>query len=109
MNLVPAAAAVNPHRGAVRGHSVYDCMGIFDRRRHAMADNSTPEVSNEDLRAAVSESVEEGIEIRERVRDLTLQAIRSRRLDPEEVRQIMQAATEGVTLGLEGRGADMRG
>ena len=73
-----------------------------------MADNPAREVSNEDLRAAVSESVEEGLDIRDRVRDLTLQAIRSRRLDPEEVRQIMSAATEGISLGAEKRGADMR-
>jgi len=73
-----------------------------------MADNPAREVSNEDLRAAVSESVEEGLDIRDRVRDLTLQAIRSRRLDPEEVRQIMRAATEGISLGAEKRGADMR-
>lgn len=73
-----------------------------------MADNPNAEMSNESLRAAISESVEEGMDIRERVRDLTLQAIRSRRLDPDEVRQIMRAATEGVTVGLEGRGADVR-
>jgi hypothetical protein len=73
-----------------------------------MAENPTQEVSNESLRAAVSESVEEGIDIRERVRDLTLQAMRSRRLDPEELRQIMHAAFEGVSLGAERRGADVR-
>lgn len=74
-----------------------------------MTENVPQDTSNESIKAAVSESVEEGIEIRERVRDLTLRAIASRQFDPDAVKEVVRAATEGISLGAERRRADVRG
>jgi uncharacterized protein DUF6781 len=73
-----------------------------------MAENVPQDVSNESIKAAASEWVEGGIEIRDRVRDLTLRAITSRQFDPDAVKEVVRAATEGITLGAEKRGADLR-
>jgi hypothetical protein len=67
------------------------------------------EMSSEQIKAAASESLAAGVDIRERVRDLTLQALRARRLDLGGMREVMQAMTEGVSAGAAQRSAhDLR-
>ncbi|MFZ5531673.1 MAG: DUF6781 family protein [Pseudomonadota bacterium] len=65
------------------------------------------ELSGEALKQAATTSMIEGGDIRSRVRDLTLNALRHRRLNAEEVRQVMRALTEGVSLGAEQSKHDM--
>jgi hypothetical protein len=54
---------------------------------------------SETLRQAAEESMRHGEEIRRRVHDLTLEALRNRRFDREGIRQVVKAVTEGVTRG----------
>jgi hypothetical protein len=69
---------------------------------------SDQQMSNEQIRAAASESVAAGDNIRERVRALTLQALQSRRLDFDSVRDVIRSMTEGISLGVERRSDDVR-
>lgn len=66
------------------------------------------EFSGERLRETASESVRRGENIRERVHDLTLKALRSRRFDRREIRDVVRAITEGITLGADQSRADIR-
>jgi hypothetical protein len=69
---------------------------------------SEEQMSNEQIRAAASDSVAKGDDIRERVRELTLRALQSRRLDIHSVREVMRSMTEGISVGVERRGHDVR-
>lgn len=63
---------------------------------------------DEDLKAAAARSVEDGGDIRARVRDLTLGALRDRHLDFPAVQSVMREIGAGVTLGAQGHGARVR-
>ena len=63
------------------------------------------EHSGDSIRQAASDSVSKGDGVRERVRDLTLGALTSRRFDREAIREVVRAITEGVSLGAAGSGA----
>lgn len=69
---------------------------------------SEHDTSGESIRQAASESVASGEAIRERVRELTLQALQARRLDLHGMREVMRAMTEGISLGAQRRGGDVR-
>jgi hypothetical protein len=69
---------------------------------------SEQQMSNEEIRAAASDSVAKGDDIRERVREITLRALQSRRLDFDGVRDVMKSMTEGISVGAERRGHDVR-
>lgn len=73
-----------------------------------MAEEASHEISNEAIKSAASEAVGQGIDIREQVRDLTLRALSSRKLYPDEVRQVVRAATEGIAVGAANRDRDVR-
>jgi len=55
-----------------------------------------------------SESVKAGADIRERVHDLTLEALRARRFDSKSVREVVKAVSEGIALGAESSRAEVR-
>jgi hypothetical protein len=57
---------------------------------------------NEDLSQAASETVRQADNIRQRVHDVTLEALKSRRFDRETIREVVRAVTEGITRGAEG-------
>jgi len=65
-------------------------------------------LSGESIRQAASESVRAGIGIHDRVHDLTLEALRSRRFDSKGIREVVRAVAEGVALGAESSRAEMR-
>jgi hypothetical protein len=69
--------------------------------------DSRTTMSANDIRQAASESVR-GPEIRARVRDVTLLALRGRRFDRYGMSEAMRAVTEGVTLGAEQSRSDLR-
>src|SRR6185295_16965264 len=58
--------------------------------------------SDDDLRKAASDSIRQGEAVRERVRELTLNALTSRRFDREAIRETVRLITEGVSRGVEG-------
>lgn len=64
--------------------------------------------SDEGIKQAASTVVSEGQDIRERVRDLTLTAIRQRRMEADEVKDVVKALTEGISLGLGKRADDSK-
>jgi len=66
------------------------------------------EPSSESITQRARESVKAGVGIRERVHDLTLEALRNRRFDSKSVREVVQAVTEGVALGAESSRAEVR-
>ena len=64
--------------------------------------------SSENITQRASESVKAGVGIRERVHDLTLEALRNRRFDSRSVREVVQAVSEGIALGAESSRAEVR-
>lgn len=66
------------------------------------------ELSGERIRQQASESVRAGIGIHDRVHDLTLEALRSRRFDSRGIRDVVRAVTEGIALGAESSRAEVR-
>jgi hypothetical protein len=69
---------------------------------------SKTKTSTEHIRRAASKSLQHGGNIHEKVRDLTLHALTSRRFEPGQVRDVVRAMTEGITLGAAERGGDTR-
>jgi uncharacterized protein DUF6781 len=55
----------------------------------------------DDIKQAASESVR-GENVRERVHDVTLEALKTRRFDRESIRDVVRAVTEGISAGAEG-------
>lgn len=56
----------------------------------------------------VSGGAEPDAEIRDKVRDLTSQVLKGGHLDPEEVKEVVQAMTSGSSAGMEPQAADVR-
>lgn len=69
---------------------------------------SKTKTSTEHIRRAANKSLQDGGNIHEKVRDLTLHALTSRRFEPGQVRDVVRAMTEGITLGAAERGGDTR-
>lgn len=65
-------------------------------------------LSTQEITAAASTSVQQDGDIRARVRDLTLRGLQHRRLEMAELREVVQAVAEGVSLGLEHRAGEVR-
>ena len=73
-----------------------------------MSDNLPNPATEESIKAAASEAVQQGGDIRSRVRDLTLQALKTRSVELDEIKEVVGAVTEGISLGLEKRGAEVK-
>jgi hypothetical protein len=65
-------------------------------------------MTTEDLRNEAARSMEGAGDIRERVRELTLAAFRERKFDFTAMREVMQQVSDGISLGAERRGEDLR-
>ena len=57
---------------------------------------------NDEIRDAATQSAQQGGDIRGRVHDLTLEALKARRFDREAMRDVVRAVTEGISRGAEG-------
>jgi hypothetical protein len=66
------------------------------------------EYSDERIRSEASDALRGGADIRGRVRDLTLAALKDRRFDAAGMRDVVRAVTEGVASGGEQSRADLR-
>ena len=62
----------------------------------------TSSASSESVKQAAKEAVTGQVDIRSRVRDITLKAFTERKLDQESIKQVVHAVTDGVMEGLEG-------
>ena len=56
---------------------------------------------NETIRNQAADSMKAD-DVRQRMHDLTLEALKSRRFDRESIREVVRAVTEGMTRGAEG-------
>jgi hypothetical protein len=65
-------------------------------------------MGNEEIREAARESVRSGADIRSKVHDLTLEALRKRRFDRQGIREVVRAVAEGAVLGADKSRADLR-
>lgn len=61
-----------------------------------------------DLKSKAEAAASQGGDLRERARQITLDALKDGKLSLEEIRRIGQAITEGVSLGLAGRGSELK-
>lgn len=73
-----------------------------------MSENNPNMLSTEEIKQAASASVEEGGDIREKVRDLTLRALKTRKLSSEEIRPVINAVTEGISVGAAKRAGEVK-
>ena len=72
-----------------------------------MAEQLPQPPSEERIRDAASETIAQGVDIRERVHDLTLAALKDRRFDRRGIQDVIRAVTQGVAIGAGDR-VDMR-
>jgi len=69
---------------------------------------SGPQPSAEEIERAARESVKSGVDIRQRIHDLTLLALRNRRFDRHGMQEVVKAVTKGMANGAEQSQADFR-
>lgn len=67
-----------------------------------------PTQSSDDIKQAASDSVRAGIDIRQRIHDLTLLALRNRRFDRRGMQDVVRAVTDGMAHGAEQSQVDLR-
>ncbi len=65
-------------------------------------------LTTQEIVTAASASMQDDGDIRTRVHDLTLRALRERRLDASEVRAVVRSVAEGVSLGAEQRSGEVK-
>jgi hypothetical protein len=63
---------------------------------------------SETIRQAAADSMRHGEDIRRRVHDVTLEALKNRRFDREGIRDVVRAVTEGVTRGADAGSSGLR-
>lgn len=73
-----------------------------------MSENGSNRLSTEEIKQAASASVEGGVDIRTKVRDLTLRALKTRKLSTEEIRPVINAVTEGISVGAAKRAGEVK-
>ncbi len=60
-----------------------------------------PSYSDERIRAEASDSMRGGADLRERVREITLAALKERRFDSAAMRDVVRAVSEGIASGAD--------
>lgn len=73
-----------------------------------MTEKNSNMLSTEEIKQAASTSVEGGVDIRAKVRDLTLRALKTRKLSTEEIRPVINAVTEGISVGAAKRAGEVK-
>lgn len=73
-----------------------------------MTEKNSNMLSTEEIKQAASASVEGGVDIRAKVRDLTLRALKTRKLSTEEIRPVINAVTEGISVGAAKRAGEVK-
>jgi hypothetical protein len=70
--------------------------------------NETPQ-NAEQITGEAATAAEKVTDLRGTVRDMTLRALKSRELNLGEVKNVLRAVSEGVSIGLEKRGGELKG
>lgn len=65
-------------------------------------------MADKSVRKAAAEAMKAGEDVTRRVRDLTLEALKSRRFDREGIREVVRAVTEGMAAAAPASGGSMR-
>lgn len=73
-----------------------------------MTEQTPQDPPKEDIRQAASDTIRAGVDIHDRVRDITLLALQNHRFDRRGIREVIRGVTEGVALGAEGSRVDMK-
>jgi uncharacterized protein DUF6781 len=73
-----------------------------------MTTRSTHKASDARLEEAVADAVRQGAGIREKVQEITLDALQGQRFDSNRIREVVRAVTEGAVQGTGRSGAQMR-
>jgi hypothetical protein len=73
-----------------------------------MAENDSREMLDERIKQAASETIRQGVDIRNKVHELTLLALRNHRFDRHGIRDVVRSVTEGIALGADKSRTDMR-
>ena len=73
-----------------------------------MNDKNSPELSSDSIQKSASDTVRDGVNIHDRVHDLTLRALRSRRFDRHAIREVVSAVSSGMARGAEARPGEFR-
>lgn len=66
------------------------------------------EAENQQITTEIAVIAEQGKDLQAQVRDITMRALSQRSLSASEVKGVIHAVTEGVTLGLGRRAAKSR-
>ena len=64
--------------------------------------------ASETIRQAAADSMRHGEDIRRRMHDVTLEALKNRRFDREGIREVVRAVSEGVTRGADAGSSGLR-
>jgi hypothetical protein len=67
-----------------------------------------PQPTAEEIERAARDSMRGGVDIRSRIHDLTLLALRNRRFDRHGMQEVVKAVTKGIANGAEQSQADFR-
>ena len=73
-----------------------------------MSTPSSQERSDAGLEEAVADAVRQGAGIREKVQEITLDALQGQRFDSNRIREVVRAVTEGAVQGTGRNGMQMR-
>jgi Cu/Ag efflux protein CusF len=68
----------------------------------------SPQPSPDDTKRAASDSMRAGVDIRAKIHDVTLLALRNRRFDRHGMQEVVRAVTDGMALGAEQSRSDLR-
>ena len=66
------------------------------------------EVENQQIKTEIALAAEQGMDLQAKVRDITMRALSQRSLSASEVKDVIHAVTEGVTLGLGRRAGEIK-
>lgn len=70
--------------------------------------NDAPKLTLDEIKAAASRLVQAGGEVRAKLHELTVQALTQRELAEREIREVLAAITEGISLGAEQRAVEVK-
>ena len=74
----------------------------------ALDSTSSRPQSADEIKQAASDSMNAGVDIRQRIHDVTLLALTSRRFDRRGMQDVVRAVTDGMALGAEKSQSDLR-
>lgn len=70
--------------------------------------SDTPQ-SMEEIKSEAATAAEKVTDLRATVRDMTLRALKARELNLAELKNVVRAVSEGISIGLEKRGGELKG